>query len=54
MATFISISANVYSFFQVMRKGLLDEYFRTTLFTIYNPVTLETKVELFKEIFNKK
>lgn len=53
LSNFLSIGGNLFSVGHLASKGLLQEYFRTFLLTIYNAPSLETKIMLFSEFFNK-
>lgn len=53
LANFCSIGGNIFSLGHMMSKGLLEEYFRTFLITIYNASSLETKLLLFSDFFNQ-
>lgn len=52
LANFFSIAGNLFSLGHLISKGLLEEYFRTFLLTIYNAPSLETKISLFSDFFN--
>lgn len=54
ISNFFAVSGNIFSSYHLMSKGLLDQYFRTPLFTIYNIPSLDTKKALFSEYFNTR
>ena len=53
-ANFFSVGGNLFSFGHLLSKGLLEDYFKTRIFTIFNAPSFETKQKLFSEYFHNK
>lgn len=54
MAAFCTIGGGLFSLMHLASKGLLEDYFRAGIFTIYNALSLEAKQKLFSDFFNHK